>query len=892
MIPKNNPLPVISDDYPPILVDRDEQHTLASRFREKAQQNPDYTILEVDGETFTYQQLDERTNQIANTILSHIAPDNPQPIIIIAETNKVIGLAQLGVIKSGHFFAVLSTLEPIKYLQDISGLVEPALILVDTANITLGKALAEPFDASVINLDEISLDSDTSDPNMNFSSERLFCITFTSGSTGQSKGVLATHYDWFNLVADVILAVPATNEDTELALVTLRFGAGVVTFLCNLLRGTRLLLVNSNTLTPIEIADLIDREQVKTVFAVASQLRQVWSMLPEGRILSSLRIIMSGGEASYAADFDLWKAHTHPDCVQNIRYGTSEVGFMCYGYVRHASVIDTPTIPVGYSYPYKDVWVADDDLNPVPNGELGEIIVRGKFAKVGYWKRPDLTAKVVIQDPDTPELTIYRTNDLGKVLPDGRLLHMGRKNFEVKLRGYRIDLVSIESHLRKHPQVTDCAMMVRQDEQGNQKLISYYVLRADANISVGDLRQFMTQRLPTYMIPHYFVELDELPKTEIGKLNRNALPELTSEHIKANQIVIDAATYALPYTPTQHILAEIWQKHLNTQNMSIHAKWLDMGGDSLMAMNMIIEVSEALQQDIPTVYISRAETIAEFAALVDGVTEQSDNTILMRDNGDEGVLFFPYLILGNLSIYQPLIQHMNALYQYVGIQPPYDAYSENPSLLTIPEIAAYCIDAMRTYQPDGVYNIVGYSFAAKVAYEIAYQLRQQRATVGKLIILDTNLPKVSITMQEAIARRWYTHGNNIRAMSMSERVTYLSNLVLQKIGVKSWQVTRHDPIHDYHHRLHFPLHLQRLELHHIQAVEMYQPEKYRGDAFIVQTYDAPIVLYKNQWYWRQWIQGNVEFLALDAHHFDILHEPHVQTIAQTIDRVLTSQSGA
>jgi acyl carrier protein len=270
--------------------------------------------------------------------------------------------------------------------------------------------------------------------------------------------------------------------------------------------------------------------------------------------------------------------------------------------------IEGNLVPVGYAVPGNDVLLLDDC--GAESGAEGEIAVRTRYVAPGYWRRPELTASSFLADLTDEKRKIYRTGDLGRVLPDGCLLHLGRKDFFVKIRGYRVELDEIETTLRELPGVKEAVVAALNNNSGEERLVAYVVPAAAPGANASEMRRFLQDRLPDYMIPAVFVALDALPLTDTLKVDRKALPEPSGLRPDI------AAPYAAPRNPIEEALARIWAEVLSLDEVGIHDDFLDLGGHSLAATGIISRVMDQFQQTLSMQALFDSSTVAKMAAVI------------------------------------------------------------------------------------------------------------------------------------------------------------------------------------------------------------------------------------------------------------------------------------
>ena len=322
-----------------------------------------------------------------------------------------------------------------------------------------------------------------------------------------------------------------------------------------------------------------------------------------------LRAVCLGGEAVYRRDVDRHRARLGPRVPLVQGLGCTELSMIRQLFVDGETPLPESRVPVGYPIPDREVLLLDADGRRVPPGETGEIVLRSRFLALGYWRRPDLTEKAFVPDPSEAGQRLYRTGDLGVVTPDGCLTHLGRQDFQVKIRGHRIETAEIELALLEIPNVREAVVAARAGRADEPELVAYVVPTSPPAPAPAELRAELAARLPGYMVPSAFVALAALPLTETGKVDRLALPAPG----RARAL---ASPPAAPRTSAERVLAEIWRDVLELDAVGIHDEFLALGGDSLLASRILARVERAFAVELQPSALLRAATIADMAALL------------------------------------------------------------------------------------------------------------------------------------------------------------------------------------------------------------------------------------------------------------------------------------
>jgi acyl-coenzyme A synthetase/AMP-(fatty) acid ligase/acyl carrier protein len=310
------------------------------------------------------------------------------------------------------------------------------------------------------------------------------------------------------------------------------------------------------------------------------------------------------------SDFDLFNRNFAPPCILAHAFGPTETLTTCWVLLPHGATVAQGKLPIGRALPGKDVLLLDEHGREVADGEVGEIVVRSRYISPGYWRDPERTSKAFVPDPAGSDARMYLTGDLGRRLPDGNLLHVGRRDFEVKIRGYRVDVSEIELALRDIEGIADAVVVGREETPGVQRLVAYYVSTTTPPVTARTARRHLAGALPDYMMPAAFVALPALPQTPNGKTDRLRLPAPTYGREDAREIFVS------PRTALEAELAKIWADVLGITDVSVDDEFLELGGDSLQAARIVARVSAAFGIELAVPSVFGAPTVATMAEVV------------------------------------------------------------------------------------------------------------------------------------------------------------------------------------------------------------------------------------------------------------------------------------
>jgi amino acid adenylation domain-containing protein len=584
------------------------EHCLHEVFAQQAARTPAAVALIADDMSITYGALERRANQLAHYLRTlGVGPEVLVGLSVARSCDMVVGL--LGILKAGGAYVPLDPTYP---QERLAFMLEDAQLTV----VVTQEYFRERLPASGVTL--VCLDTawptiaayNETAPESGTTPAHLAAVLYTSGSTGQPKGVLETHRATLNVLAWLWQTYPFVSQEVCCHKTSLSFVDSMQELLAPLLRGVPIVLIPEALLhDPAEILRLLAAHRVRRILLVPSLL-QVWlETVPDlHHQLPSLRLWFVGGE--YLTT-ELWQrfAACMPQCRLVNLYGTSEVSANATWYDTRLMRDTQGRVPIGHPIANTQVYVLDRQQQPVPIGVPGELYVGGAGLARGYLNRPALTAEQFCASvaSDEPGARLYKTGDLARFLPDGALEFLGRLDHQVKVRGYRIELGEIETTLRQHPAIAQAVVLARQDIPGDTRLVAYVVGRQGALPPTETLQRFVKTTLPEYMAPATYVQLDTMPLLPNGKVDRQALPAPSQLRPAL------AEAFVAPRTPTEEVVAGIWATLLSLEDVGMHDDFFALGGHSLLAVQVVARLRHALQMEVPLRALFDTPTVASLA---------------------------------------------------------------------------------------------------------------------------------------------------------------------------------------------------------------------------------------------------------------------------------------
>ncbi|MCE9606881.1 MAG: amino acid adenylation domain-containing protein [Planctomycetia bacterium] len=571
-------------------------------------------------------------------------------------------------------------------------------------------------------------------------------VLYTSGSTGTPKGVVLTHRNLANHNAYVIRMLGLQVGDRRTALASINFDASLEEHFCTLNAGATLVLPGQNTLDSMDgFLKFIAVERLSGFFVTTSLWRELTNYLYETRreLPPTLRALMVGGEqASLAVYRRFLQVGGRKIRWINV-YGPTETAIYSSTYehdpVRDADAGDAP--PIGRPIDNTLLYLLDEAGRLVAPGKEGELYIGGLGVSEGYLGREDLTRQKFVENPspEIPPGRYYRTGDLVRFRADGQLEYVCRLDNQVKLRGFRIEPGEIEATLLQHPTVRDAVVVVVTSPSATRYLAAYVVLQPGASWSAEALRLFAQDRLPEYMVPQTFLQLESLPQSANGKIDRRALPEPFYFEPKDDA---EDPQGAIETTELERQILEVWRETFQLDEIGLHDDFFALGGDSLKAMSLTARLEATVGRKVTPTMLFECRTVEHLAAALEySVDEVYDAPVLLREGELGRPLFFLHSLAGDVWIYRETIAALRSTQAVYGIQLP-RLNDESPDA-HVAEVAACArdyIEMLRGIQPQGPYRLAGYSSGAWMAYEIARQLEALGEEVEFLGLLDAGVP--------------------------------------------------------------------------------------------------------------------------------------------------------
>jgi len=668
---------------------QDFAESIPQRFEKIVREYPDRLAIKMGDRALTYDQLNKAANRIARAILEKCG-QRSEPIALLIEHGIDVIAAIFGTLKAGKFYLALDPTFPEgrnSYMLEDSA---SGLIVTNSRNLDRAREL-NTNGLALLNVDEI--DNRLSQDNLPISlaAEGPLSILYTSGSTGKPKGVLHTHRHSVRPHREFSI-----RPEDKLSLVhSVSFGSASMSLFSSLLSGASLFPFDVKSEGIQRMANWLTEEQITICHLPPALFRELMESISASDKFLTLRLIRLSGAPITHRDFELYKKHFSANTLLNINMGSTEAGGLFSAILDHAFNFPEEGTPLGHPRPGKKVLLLDDAGHEVGLNQVGEIAIKGNDLNFGYWRKPELTSSKFLPDPNGGGECIYRTGDLGRRLPDGFLIHMGRKDSMAKIRGYRVELGEVEKASLRHPQIKDASVVTWDREPGEKYLVAYLVARQNVALAVDDLRGFLRAKLPAYMIPSSFMFLPSLPLSN-GKLDRTALPS------PDNQRPAMSHPYALPQTAEEQKLVQLWEEVLDVRPIGIHDDFFDLGGHSLLASRLFIQIERVFGKQLPMATLFYAPTVEQLAGILSQDRWSAPWSLLVpiQPSGSKPPFFW---VSGESSD--------AVLPRYLGKDQPLYALmhqchdGKRARYTSLEDVALKCLNEIRSVQPTGPYYL-------------------------------------------------------------------------------------------------------------------------------------------------------------------------------------------
>lgn len=696
---------------------------------------PNANAVEHGSLSLTYRELNQRANQLAHFLQRRgIGPESKVGICL--RRSLELPVALLAVLKAGAACVPLDPAYPKERLTYMLEDSQTPLVL------TQAGLLAEvtDFDAEVVNLDaEWKMFAAESRENVRsgVKPENLAYLIYTSGSTGKPRGVLLTHGGLVNHNVAAVQLFGLTPADRMAQFASISFDIAVEESFPTWIAGGALVVREEDASLAVgEFLRWVDEKRVTALDLPTAYWHELVRELSETSISlpKSLRIVIVGGEKASAAALATWRKLAGPRVRWVNTYGPTETSVIVTSFEPKPSEELPAVLPIGRPIANTRIYILGQNLQPLPVGIAGDLYVSGPGLARGYLNRPEITDEKFVQDrfSTEPGARMYKTGDLARYLASGEIEFAGRTDDQVKIRGYRVELEEIEAVLGSHSGVREVVVIARENASGEKNLVAYAVPSRDQVPTASELRSYLKQKLPHYMVPAAFVLLEAMPKTPNGKVDKRAMP------VPKQSDFAETQEYVAPTDELETQLTRIWEAVLDKTPIGIRDNFFELGGHSLLAARLMHRIEQSLGQRLPLAALLQAPTVEQLSALLrqEKWSSSWSSLVAIQAEGSRPPFFCVHGVGGNVVGFRDLARHLGPDQPFYALQPQ-GLDGKRECLTNIPEMAERYIREIKRIQPEGPYRLGGYSFGGLVAYEMAQQLEAQGEEMALLALFDT-----------------------------------------------------------------------------------------------------------------------------------------------------------
>jgi len=863
-------------------------------FEAQVERTPEAIALVFEEQRISYKELNRRANQLAHYLRNRrVGPEVLVGICIERSLEMFVGL--LGILKAGGAYLPLDPAYP---RERLALMLKDAGAPVLLTQETLRERLPD-LQVKVIALDTdwraIAKESEAN-PDNKSTADNLAYVIYTSGSTGIPKGISVVHRGIVRLVKETNYATFGP-EEVFLQFAPISFDASTFEVWGSLLNGARLAVMLPGLPSLEELGAALKQNRVTTLWLSAELFHQMVETQLED--LRGVRQLLAGGDVLSVPAVEKVMRELS-DCQLINGYGPTEntTFTCCYG-VKPSEKFSF-SVPIGKPISNTQVFILDDEMKPVPVGVAGELYAGGDGLARGYFNDVAMTAEKFVPNPFSTEVgaRLYKTGDLASYRAKGDIQFLGRIDHQVKIRGFRVELAEIETVLNEHPSIRQSVVVAREDSPGEKRLVAYVVLADEVETIISDLRRWVKQQLPDYMVPSSFVVLDELPLTANGKLDRNALPAPDGKQFLENAFVA-------PHNTLELLLTKSWEKVLEVRPIGVKDNFFELGGHSLLAVRLFAQIEKVLGKKLPLATLFQAPTIEQLASLLseEQWSPSWSSLVPIQPGGSKPPLFCLHLALGHVLFYRDLAHRLGSDQPVYAFQPQ-GLDGTRPRHTRIEEMASHYIKEMRALQPEGPYYLGGSSFGGLIAFEMAQQLHAQGQQVGLLALFDTYAPGFYNLSAEGrsfphkvhrIMQRVDLHLGNLLLLEPEGKVKYAREKAVLVKGRLKGSIKRFgsgviklvDKLSQSNGHSVPGEGPQKIDVA-LEALREYVPRVYSGRVTLFRASKRPAG-YNNDrdLGWGELAAGGVEIHEIPGYHGSIVREPRVRILTERLQQCLS-----
>lgn len=850
---------------------REAASSVGAAFEAQVDREPGRVAIRTRGETLTFGELDRLANRIAWRALA-ARGDAVEPMALLVGRGPAAIAGILAAFKAGKISLFLDGTLPKERLRFLLEDAGAGLVAGGGESLPLARELAAGTGLPLVDVDEAGGDpASARRPGILVRPDTPAYILYTSGTSGVPKGVVRSHRTllWNARVGARFAGM--TSSDRALLVASPGAGQGLALFQA-LLEGASVYPFDVKEAGLPALRDGIVSEEITLYQSVPAVFRALVKTFRAGESFPRLRVVRLGGDTVRREDVLLFQKHFRSPCRLRVSYGSSETGPVASHFLDAESPLPEGPVAVGRPYEGVELRLLDEAGRDVGPDEVGEITVRSRHLALGYWRREALTRERFLPDPAGGEERVCRTGDLGRLRPDGLLVHLGRKDFQVKIRGNRVEVGEVEEALRALPGVDDAAVAAHTGPDGENRLTGYVVWQGPPG-SGKELRAGLGRTLPDYMVPAAFVSLPALPLTDRGKVDRAALKPPEPESAPARGALAGAGD------DVEEALAAIWEELLRIGPVGAGDDFFELGGDSLLAVELFARIESRMGIYLPLSSFVGATTLERLAKrLREAPPPRWPCLVPMQPLGEKPPFHCVSWADGEVLAYARLAARLGPSRPVFGLRRE-RLDDRRPRFTRVEEMAAQYVEEIVGARPEGPYHLGGLSGGAVIAFEMARQLRAAGREVGALLLLepprlegrserrDAAHARVRLRNTGGLARKVRLYWAKWRLWTAEERRADLRRQAARLRGEAAREASGvpYEPA--------------------LASVEPYVPGRFDGRATLVL---ARHERYRRQRIreWRALVAGGLDVREVPGIHAAIVQEPFVRVLAREVEAAL------
>ena len=854
----------------------DIEQSIPSRFEEQVKKYPDKIAVQSKDNQYTYQKLNTEANKIAKSLLN-LGIDKQAKVALFFDHNVSMIAAMLGVLKAGKIYVPIDPNYPqdrvLYTLEDSCA----EVILTNQINSDNIKAITHGK-LPIINIDK--LNDVAVEINLEISPDTLAYILYTSGSTGQPKGVIQNHLNVLHFIRNHTNNLHISADDNLNLLASYSFDAAVIDIFSALLNGATLFVFDIKKEGLNSLYNWLETHKITIFHSTPTVYRYFLEKLGSKvslakAQLSHIRLVVLGGEPVLKKDVKLYQQFFADNCIFVNGLGATECSFYLQYLLNKKTQIQKQIIPVGSTFEDTEIVLLDEEGNITDL--YGEIAVRSPHVALGYWQKEELTQAVFLKDFQGKDKRIYSTGDWGRLRNDGVIECLGRKDNQVKIRGFRVELGEIEALLNKHPQIKQSVVIYKEDSLREKQLIAYIVPQDISLVSnsqpqiIKQVREFLQEKLPSYMIPAKFVLLETLPLTPNGKIDRRILTAREESEVVVKESFIP------PRSPLEEQISNIWQKMLGIELIGVNDNFFDLGGHSLLAIRLLARIEKEFKVNISLYTFLNNPTISSLVNLIQGsedrITESS--VVPIQTQGNKLPLFF----VNSISYAQKFASYLDKdqpfyILNIFGIT---DFLTPKIKQLKLEDIATKFIEDMESIAPNIPYYLITYCGDLSLTIEMVRQLEKKGVEIPCIFLIDAFWKPEDWGFH----LHWYNLGqfgisylvekikNNL--FVRREKLIIFVNLMLGKLSFSD----------------------EKNSSRYMKDINLLKALMFARNKYSPQPSQVKVVLFLSQEYrllntskLNEFLTAGIEVEEIPGYHHTLFQEPYIQKLTQKLQDYL------